>query len=106
MNTLNRGDADSGVAILISTDHNYRTHAMPYYIYKIIPGETATARTLEYTGEHDSYREAKNEVKTLRTAQPKDADLVYKIIFAGNQPEAEQLLLEHREKPILKEWEI
>jgi hypothetical protein len=106
MNTLNRGDADSGVAILISTDHNYRTHAMPYYIYKIIPGETATARTLEYTGEHDSYREAKNEVKALRTAQPKDADLVYKIIFAGNQPEAEQLLLEHREKPILKEWEI
>ena len=50
---------------------------MPYYIYKIIPGETATARTLEYTGEHESYREAKNEVKTLRTAQPKDADLVY-----------------------------
>ena len=79
---------------------------MPYYIYKIIPGETATARTLEFTGEHDSYREAKNEVKALRTAQPKNVDLVYKIIFAGNQPEAEQLLLEHREKPILKEWEI
>jgi cell division inhibitor SulA len=79
---------------------------MPYYIYKIIPGETATARTLEFTGEHDSYREAKNEVKTLRSIQPKDAGLVYKIIFAANQPEAEQLLLEHREKPILKEWEI
>jgi|GEM_PF-227692 len=106
MNMLNRGDADSGVAIIISTDYNYRTHDMPYYIYKIIPGETATARTLEYTGEHDSYREAKNEVKALRIAQPKDADLVYKIIFAGNQPEAEQLLLEHREKPILKEWEV
>jgi hypothetical protein len=106
MNTLNRGDADSGVAILISTDHNYRTHAMPYYIYKIIPGETATARTLDFIGEYDSYREAKNETKALRTAQPKNVDLVYKIIFAGNQPEAEQLLLEHREKPILKEWEI
>jgi hypothetical protein len=79
---------------------------MPYYIYKIIPGETATARTLEFTGEHDSYREAKNEVKALRAAQPEKTDLVYKIIFAGNQPEAEQLLLDHREKPILKEWEI
>jgi hypothetical protein len=79
---------------------------MPYYIYKIIPGETATARTLEFINVHDSYREAKNEVKALRTEQQKNTDLVYKIIFAGNQPEAEQLLLEHREKPILKEWEI
>ena len=79
---------------------------MPYYIYKIIPGETATAKALEFTAEHDSYREAKNEVKALRTGQQKNTDLVYKIIFAGNQPEAEQLLLEHREKPILKEWEI
>lgn len=79
---------------------------MPYYIYKIIPGETETARTLEFIEAHTSYREAKNEVKALRTVQPKDTDLVYKIIFAGNQPEAEQLLLGHREKPILKEWEI
>jgi hypothetical protein len=79
---------------------------MPYYIYKIIPGQTATARTLEFTGEHDSYREAKNEVRSLRMAQPKDSDIVYKIIFAGNRPEAEQRLLEHREKPIPKEWEI
>ena len=79
---------------------------MPYYIYKIIPGETANARTLEFINAHDSYRQAKNEVKALRTAQPKDVDSVYKIIFAANQPEAEQLLLEHREKPILKEWEI
>jgi hypothetical protein len=90
----------------LSIDHYYRTHAMPYYIYKIIPGETATAKALEFTAEHDSYREAKNEVKALRTGQQKNTDLVYKIIFAGNQPEAEQLLLEHREKPILKEWEI
>jgi hypothetical protein len=79
---------------------------MPYYIYKIIPGQTATARTLEFTGEHDSYREAKNEVRSLRMAQPKDSDIVYKIIFAGNRPEAEQRLLEHRDKPIPKEWEI
>ena len=79
---------------------------MPYYIYKIIPGGTATSRTLEFTGEHDSFREAKNEVRTLRTAQPMDSGIVYKIIFAGNRPEAEQRLLEHRDKPIPKEWEI
>jgi hypothetical protein len=79
---------------------------MPYYIYKIIPGDTAYARTLELTGEHESYRQAKNEVKALRMTQPTDSGLVYKIIFADTQPEAEQRLREHREKPILKEWEI
>ena len=79
---------------------------MPYYIYKIIPGQTATARTLEFTGEHDSFREAKNEVRTLRAEQPKNSDIVYKIMFAETRPEAEQRLLEHREKPIPKEWEI
>ena len=79
---------------------------MPYYIYKIIPGETATARTLEFSAEHDSYREAKNEVRVLRTVQPSDSCIVYKIIFADSRPEAEQRLSEHREKPIPKEWEI
>jgi hypothetical protein len=79
---------------------------MPYYIYRIIPGETPTARTLEFTGEHESFQEAKHEVRSLRTAQPRDTDSVYKIIFAENRPEAEQRLLEHREKPIPKEWEI
>jgi hypothetical protein len=79
---------------------------MPYYIYKISPGETATARTLEFSAEHDGFREAKNEVRALRTAQPADSQIVYKIIFAGSRPEAEQRLLEHREKPIPKEWEV
>jgi hypothetical protein len=79
---------------------------MPYYIYKIIPGETATARTLEFSSEHDSFQEAKTEVRTMRTAQPTDSKVVYKIIFAGSRPEAEQRLLEHREKPIPKEWEV
>jgi hypothetical protein len=79
---------------------------MPYYIYKIMPGNTPTARALELAGEFEKYREAKDEVRALRTAQPKDSDLVYKIIFADSQPEAEQRLLEHREKPILREWEI
>ena len=106
MDVLNPGDSNTRIAILVSLDYNYRTHVMPYYIYKIIPGETETARTLEFIDAHTSYREAKNEVKTLRAAQSEDAGLVYKIIFAGNQPEAEQLLLGHREKPILKEWEI
>jgi hypothetical protein len=79
---------------------------MPYYIYKIIPGETATARTLEFSSEHDGFQEAKNEVRALRTTQPADSNVVYKIIFAESRPEAEQRLREHREKPIPKEWEV
>ena len=79
---------------------------MPYYIYKIVPGETSTSRTLEYAGEHDNFQKAKIEVRALRMAQPADSDIAYKIIFAENRPEAEQHLLEHREKPIPKEWEV
>jgi hypothetical protein len=79
---------------------------MPYYIYRIISGDTANTRTLELAGEHQNYREAKNEVRALRMSQAKDSGLLYRIIFADNQPEAEQRLLEHRDKPILKEWEI
>lgn len=79
---------------------------MPYYIYMIIPGKTATSRTLEFSSEHESFQEAKSEVRSLRTTQPTDSNAVYKIIFAGSRPEAEQRLLEHREKPVPKEWEV
>ena len=78
---------------------------MPYYIYKITPGDTPTAKTLDLINEHDSFREAKQEVKALRIAQPAGTSHIYKIMFAGSQGEAEQRLLEAREEPVVKEWE-
>lgn len=78
---------------------------MPYFIYKITPGDTPTARTLGLINEHDNYRDARIEVKSLRLEQPADTSHIYKIMFAGSQGEAEQQLLEVREEPIIKEWE-
>jgi hypothetical protein len=78
---------------------------MPYFIYKITPGDSPTAKTLELINQYDGYRDAKQEVKALLMEQPADTNLIYKIIFAGSQGEAEQQLLEVREQPIVKEWE-
>lgn len=78
---------------------------MPYYIYKIAPGESSTARTLELVREYASYQDAKKDVRAMRIDQPEGSNEQLKIIFADSQPEAEQRLLEHREQPIIKEWE-
>jgi hypothetical protein len=78
---------------------------MPYYIYRITAGEGSSAKQLEFTSEHVNFKTAKQEVRTLRVTQPEEEDAIYKVIFAGSQPEAEQRLLEHREQPIAKEWE-
>jgi hypothetical protein len=78
---------------------------MPYYIYKITPGDTPTAKKLDLVGERENFREAKKEVRELRASQPADASYAYKIMFAGSQAEAEQQLLEVREQPVVKEWE-
>jgi hypothetical protein len=108
MNTGPLGDRDTCPDIIApSTSHNrYNTGTtMPYFIYKITPGDTPNARTLDLVSEHDGYRDAKQEVKALRVAQDADVNYSYKIMFAGSQGEAEQQLLEVREQPIVKEWE-
>ena len=78
---------------------------MPYYIYKITPGETAHAKTLDLVREYEKYQAAKKDVRTMRSEQPADSNDQFKIIFAENQAEAEERLLEHREETIVKEWE-
>ena len=108
MNTGPLGDRDTCPDIIVPcTSHNLHKAGtnMPYFIYKITPGDTPNARTLDLVSEYDSYRDAKQEVKALRVAQDTDAKHTYKIMFAGSQGEAEQQLLEVREQPIVKEWE-
>lgn len=78
---------------------------MPYYIYKITPGETQTAKSLELVREYEKYQDAKQDVRSMRADQPADSTDQYKIIFADSQAEAEERLLEFREQPIVKEWE-
>ena len=78
---------------------------MPYFIYKITPGVTDLLKNIELLTEFESYKEAKNHVKELRTQQDASDNATLKIIFADNSLQAEEQLMEKREAPILREWE-
>ncbi len=78
---------------------------MPYYLYIVTSKESSGSKSVSLVNEFEAFREAKNEAKRLRAEQPLENNQIYKIIFAGDTTEAEQILKEHREEPIAKEWE-
>ena len=78
---------------------------MPYYVYKMSPGVTALVKNLEAVDEFAAYAEAKKQARALRSAESLAPDTTVKIVFAESRLEAEELLQEKRDKPILKEWE-
>lgn len=77
---------------------------MPYFVFSITQ-PNPLIKNLELKGSFEAYAEARDSARSLRiNAQPEDR-ATYKLIFAANQLEAEERLLEQREKPILMEWE-
>jgi len=78
---------------------------MPYYIYTVTTIDTTTKKTVEPVSEFENFKQAKTEVRRLRTEEQLQDNQSYKIIFAENAAEAEQRLIEYREEPIAKEWE-
>lgn len=79
---------------------------MPYYVYKISsPEGMELVKNLELLDEFGSFKEAKNRARELRSNLDKDDRAMIKVMFADNQLMAEELLMEHREKPILMEHE-
>ncbi|MBI5039835.1 MAG: hypothetical protein HZB57_01060 [Gammaproteobacteria bacterium] len=78
---------------------------MPYFIYKITPGPTAIVKHLELQTQFENFNEAKNHARTLRAELGTDSPITVKVIFAATPLEAEEKLQEHREAPILREWE-
>ena len=78
---------------------------MPYYIYIVTGSETSNTKSVALVRGYENFKLAKAEVRRLRTEEPLDDNQAYKIIFADDQPEAEQRLREFREEPIAKEWE-
>jgi hypothetical protein len=78
---------------------------MPYFIYRITTGEQKSARNVTYLNEFEGFRDARKDVKQMRLDQAADDSGTYKVIFAKDQAEAEKLLLEYREEPVIKEWE-
>ncbi len=76
---------------------------MPYYVFRIQAGPTAIVKQLELLKEFEVYKDAQNFAKQTRAEQTDDSQI--KVMFADNQLQAEEQLMEKREKPILREWE-
>jgi translation initiation factor IF-2 len=76
-----------------------------YYIYKITQGPTNIATNLEKIDRYDNYKSAKQNIRQLRNEQQADEKHLYKIIFAESELQAEEMLMEKREAPIVMEWE-
>lgn len=78
---------------------------MPYYVYKINQGVSSVVKNVEYIDEFEAFKDAKNLARSKRQELESDDPTNYKVIFAANQLAAEEMLSEHREAPILREWE-
>jgi hypothetical protein len=78
---------------------------MPYYIYKVTQGPTALVKHLEKLEEYDAYKDARNRAREMRSQMQAVETETVKVIFAASELEAEELLMEKREAPILREWE-
>lgn len=74
---------------------------MSYFVYRITPGPTELVKNLELLESFDAFREAKVFAREQRTQLPEDTNEIIKVIFAESQLRAEELLLEHREPPLL-----
>lgn len=78
---------------------------MPYFLYKITPGPTDLLKTLDKIEQYDSFKEAKNHARRIRSEMSDEDNYTVKVMFAESQLEAEEKLMEKREQPILREWE-
>jgi hypothetical protein len=78
---------------------------MPYFLFKISAHDKLDlVKNLELLQAFDAFKAARNEAKKQRAEQPLDG-VTYKVMFAENQLDAEERLLEKRDKPVLMEHE-
>ena len=78
---------------------------MPYYLFKISARDQLDlVKNLELLQVFDAFKIAKDEAKKRRAEQPLDG-VTYKVMFAESQLDAEEKLLEKRDKPVLMEHE-
>lgn len=77
---------------------------MPYFIYAIQQGP-AMIKHLEKLEQFEKFKDAKNRAREMRANAGAGDERAIKVIFAESELEAEEKLQEHREAPILREWE-
>lgn len=78
---------------------------MPYYVFRINAGPTAIVKQLDLLQEFEAFKEAQDYAKQIRAQQAEKDQSQVKVMFADNQLQAEEQLMEKRDKPILREWE-
>ncbi len=78
---------------------------MPYYVYDISGDPTGIVKHLDYQTEFDGFQDAKKFARARRAELGEGSEVIVKVIFAGSKLEAEERLMEKREKPIVMEWE-
>ena len=77
---------------------------MAYYVFKITQ-PTPIVKNLNFLTSFESFKEAKVFARTQRAELPVGTNVTVRMVHAANQLQAEELLLETREKPVLMEWE-
>ncbi len=79
---------------------------MPYYLFKVSSTDGIDlVKKLELIEQFEAFRDVKSSAKKLRAETTVPQAVVYKIMFADNLLQAEEQLLEKREKPTLMEFE-
>jgi len=72
---------------------------MPYFVFRKLTDK------LEFQHSHEAYKDAKQEVKDLRAANP-DEDLNnFRLVFADDEKQARILLTTKHESSPVEEWE-
>lgn len=75
---------------------------MPYFVFKY---QNNKFRSVEHIDTFDVYKDARALLKDLRKKKSPDNPNAYKVVYAEDILEAEMLILEKRDAPILREWE-
>ena len=75
---------------------------MPYFVFKY---QDNKFRSVDHMDTFETYKEARALVKDLRVKYSPGNPNTYKVVFAQDMLEAEMLVLEKRDAPILREWE-
>ncbi len=78
---------------------------MPYFIYRVDNAPMDLVKNLELLDQKEKFKEAKQVARQLRAEHPDLPPEAFKVVFAATPLEAEELLMEKREKPILMEHE-
>ncbi len=78
---------------------------MPYFIYRVDSAPMELVKNLQLLDQKDKFKEAKQVAREFRKQHPDLPPETFRVIFAATPLEAEELLLEKREKPILMEHE-